>query len=139
MHLNNVYESQKYTRIFWPLFSLHPPSLQPHTSFSSILFSTSPSSYVFPPALSMCSAKCPDVPSEWFHRQDFLKTQDAATLLQKKKEEFLLIKNQRRLGQESWEAYEGYLKGRKHCIMCTHKHTDVRTNCSQNDDPPQHI
>lgn len=105
-----------------PLFTILPSNHTPRFSPSFSL-----SFYVLPPALSMCSAKCPDVPSECFHRQDFLKTPHgmAVPLLQKKKEEFLLIKNHRRLGQESWEAYEGYLKVRKRCIICTHIYIQI--------------
>lgn len=107
-----MYMSHKTKCTFWPLLGLTPLLSTTLPSNHTPRFSPS-SSPPLPPALSMCSAKCPDVPSEGFHRQDFLKTPHgtAVPLLQKKKEEFLLIKNHRRLGQESWEAYEGYLKG----------------------------
>lgn len=50
----------------------------------------SPSFYVLPLALSVWSAKCPDVPSELFIRQDFLKTPHgtSAPLLQRKRNSF---------------------------------------------------
>lgn len=72
------------------LQSNHTPRFSPFVS---------PSFYVLPLALSVWNAKCPDVPSEWFIRQDFLKTprRDVYPAVTEE-EEFLLIKNQRRSG-----------------------------------------